>query len=76
MKEGCDMENNKKIPGVVKLSEQNGKLTLEINGTAVPNLCGYRMWVDPKDPLVVKLSVDMEFFRSDMQGEINLVPCC
>ena len=50
------MENNEKIPGEVKLSEQNGKLTLEINGTAVPNICGYRMWVNPKDPLVVKLS--------------------
>lgn len=70
------MNENKKIPGEIKLSEQNGTLVLQINGSTIPNICGYKIWVDPKDPLIVKLSVDMEFFRSDVQGEINLIPCC
>lgn len=63
----CDMEEDKKMPEEIKLSEQNGKLTLEINGIKIPNICGYRLRVDPNDSLVMKLTIDMEFFRSDVK---------
>lgn len=68
-------ENNQNF-GEVKFSEQNGKLKLEINGVTIPNICGYRLLVDPQDPLVIKVSIDMEFFRSDVQGEIKFIPYC
>ncbi len=60
-----------KMPGKIRLSEHGGRVSLEIDGVPVPNVCGYRLSVNSKDPLIVNLVVEMEFFRSDMQEEIS-----
>ena len=65
-----DLQTKKKLREV-KLSEHNGKFSMEIGGVSIPYISGYKITVDPNDPLVAHLTVEMEFFRSDMQEEIS-----
>ena len=65
-----DLQTKKKLREV-KLSECDGETLIEIDGISIPNVCGYKLVVDPQDPLVVHLTVEMEFFRSDMQESIS-----
>lgn len=71
------MEKNVQVKSKLrefKLSELDGKFSVEIDGVSIPNVCGYKLVVDPEDPLIAHLTIEMEFFRSDMQEEINFFP--